>query len=137
MREVFHKKSFILLWLEWHFFCVPKEIIKGWKNFLVFNLNFFSIGFLFKTIFSYWHKYRWYYDKTFSFKNRINVLFSNFVSRFLGALIRFLLIVIGLLIEFLIILVGIFVLIVWILVPLLSISGIVFAIILIKNGGTI
>jgi hypothetical protein len=52
----------------------------------------------------------------------------------LGALIRFLIIVIGLLIEFLIILVGIFVLIVWILVPLLSISGIVFAIILIKNG---
>jgi hypothetical protein len=134
MEKVFREKSFISLWFQWHFFCVPKKIIKGWKNFLIFNLDFFSIRFLFKTIFSYWHKYRWCYDKSFSFKNRLNVLFSNFISRFLGFLIRILIIIFGLAVEFFIILIGFFILIAWVLIPFLLMIGIIFGIILIRHG---
>jgi len=85
---------FILIqYLSWHFFDVPKDILRGWKNFLKFGLNYFSISLLFKTLFSHWRKYRWFYPKGFDIGKYIEVFFSNLISRILGAILRIFLII--------------------------------------------
>ncbi len=134
MNDIFYKKNIVLLWFHWHFVYVPKEIIKGWKNILFFNLKFFSISFLFKTLFSYWHKYQWKYDKSLSLTKYLNVFLSNLTSRFLGALIRLFLIIVGFLVEILILIGGILVFVLWILIPFLSIISLIVGINLIYHG---
>ncbi len=125
MRISLLRRNILFLWFQWHFVDAPKEIAKAWKNFLLFNLRFFSILFLLKTFFSYWHKYQWHYAKSWDILKNLEVFFSNSVSRIMGAIIRFFLIVIGLLVETIIFIVGIFVFILWIFLPILPIIGII------------
>jgi len=114
-------------WIEWHFFDVPKSILKTWRNFLVFNLNYFSIPLLIKTLFSPWRRYIWSYGRGFDLGRYVSTFFSNLISRFLGAFIRFILIFIGLFIEAFIFFAGIIVFLVWLILPLLIIWGFYFS----------
>ena len=116
----------IIQYLTWHFFDVPREIIKAWKNFLLFNLNYFSISLLFKTLFSHWRKYKWSYGRGFDIKRYFEVFFSNLISRILGAAVRSFLILFGLMAEIFIIFAGLIILIAWLVMPLLLVAGFVF-----------
>ncbi len=129
------KNSVVFLWLEWHFVDMPKEIFKAWKNILLFNLRFFSVFFLIKTFFSYWHKYRWSYGRGFDIKRYLEAFFSNLVSRIIGATIRSIFIVLGILTEIVIFISGIIILILWVLLPILSVVGFITGIGLIFYGG--
>ncbi len=112
--------------LIWEFVDVPKEIIRGWRNFLLFNLNHFSILTLLKTFISPWHRYAYSYGKFFEIKKNIGVLIFNLMSRTIGAMLRSFIIIIGLLIEALIVLTGIIILIGWFLSPILLLGGFLF-----------
>jgi len=101
----------------------PKNILRALRNFLKFNLNYFSISLLLKTFFSHWHKYKWSYPRSFSFKGYLEVFFSNLISRILGAIMRSFLILFGLLTELFIFLAGIVFLLGWILLPFFLILG--------------
>ena len=116
-------KSISLIWFKWHFSEVPKRILRAWKNFLLFNLNFFSIFTLFKTLFFYWRKYRYSYGKRFDLKRYFEAFTFNMFSRVIGAVIRCLLIVVGLLFEVLILIIGAIALLGWIFMPLILLSG--------------
>ncbi len=111
------RENILSQYLLWHFIDSPRAILMAWKNFLLFNLNYFSLSLLIKTFFSYWHKYRWYYPKSFSFGKILEVFFSNLISRIMGAILRFFLIIIGLLAESLIFFIGLIVLLIWFLLP--------------------
>jgi len=101
----------------WYFFEVPKKILKAWKNFLSFNLEFFSLSLLFKTFFAPWRKYIWTYPKSFDLTKYLEVFFSNLISRALGMIIRAALIFIGVLTQILIFLIGMIVLFGWLILP--------------------
>ena len=131
MRISISKDNIIWLWFFWYFFEMPKEILKGWRNFLLFNLNYFSIPLLLKTLFSHWKRYYWIRGRGFNIGEYLNVLLSNLMSRFLGALIRLTLIIIGIISEFLIVIVGTIVFLGWFLLPILLILGLIFGIFLI------
>ena len=128
MISASQRKSIIIQYLVWHFFDLPKEILKAWKNFLLFNLNYFSVFLLLKTFFSHWRKYQWSYGRGFDLKIYLETFFSNFVSRILGAIIRSFLIVIGLLVELFIFLAGLFVFVFWLFLPFLIIASLVISI---------
>ena len=81
--------------LVWQFFDVPKAILIAWKNFLLFNLNYFSIPLLLRTYFSHWHKYSYSYEKVFEFWKNIEVFVFNMMSRIIGAILRTFFIIIG------------------------------------------
>ncbi|HDZ54678.1 MAG TPA: hypothetical protein ENI19_02590 [Candidatus Nealsonbacteria bacterium] len=123
--------NIIWLWFFWYFFEIPKEILKGWRNFLLFNLNYFSIPLLLKTLFSHWKRYYWIRGRGFTIGEYFNVLLSNLMSRFLGALIRIALIIVGLILELFIIIGGFIIFLGWILLPVLLISGLVLGTLLI------
>jgi len=113
-------------YLFWQFFEVPKNLIKAWRNFLKFNLNYFSIPLLLKTFFSPWRRYKVSYGKGFDFGRYFEALFSNLIFRTLGAILRSFLIIIGLLAEIFIILGGIIVFLGWFISPILLVWGLMF-----------
>lgn len=117
------KKNILLQWFSWHFFEMPREILKGWANFLLFNLEFFSIPLLFKTLFAPWHQYLWSYGRGFDLGRYIEVFFSNLISRVIGAILRSFLIIVGLIGEIFIIFLGTIVFLGWIVLPILLILG--------------
>jgi hypothetical protein len=118
------RQNILLKYVWWHFFEMPKNILKGWINYLRFGLNYFSAGLLFKTLLSPWRNYRWFYPKAFDTGKYFEVAFSNLISRVLGLIPRSILIVIGIICEAFILLAGFVVLVIWLILPILLILGI-------------
>jgi len=105
---------------------VPKNILLGWKNFLKFGLNYFSLPLLLRTFFSPWRRYTWAYPRGFDVGKYFEVFISNLISRILGAVLRIFLIIIGVLAEVFIIFAGAILFFGWIVLPILLITGLVF-----------
>ncbi len=124
MIEVVKKQNMFSQWVFWQFFEMPGNILKAWRNFLLFNLNYFSVLLLLKTFFSPWRRYKWFHGKGFDVKRYLEAFFSNLISRILGAILRSFLIFIGLLAEIFIIFAGVIVLLGWLVLPILLIFGI-------------
>ena len=114
-------QNILVEYLIWQFFDIPKEILKGWENFLRFNLEYFSIISLLKTFFSPWHRYTWSRERGFSFSDYFEVLFSNILSRIIGVILRSFLIIIGIFAEALIFFAGFFVFLGWFILPIILI----------------
>jgi len=131
MNSVVKNKNIVLLWLEWHFIDATLFLVRAWKNVLLFNLRFFSILFLLRTLFSYWHKYRWRYTGGFNLSRYLEVTISNSISRFLGAIMRILLIFVGLAIEVAIFILGAFLVLLWVALPFTTLFIFIIASILI------
>lgn len=110
-------------YLSWHFLEVPRDILGGWKNFLKFGLNYFSIPLLIKTLFSPWRRYQWAYPKGLQIGKWFEAFFSNLISRLLGAVMRIFLIFFGLLVEVFIIFSGAIIFFGWLVLPILLIFG--------------
>jgi len=117
-------QNIISLWLSWYLYEIPREILNGWRNFLLFGLNFFSIPLLLKTLFSPWRKYYWVRQRGFDIGEYFSVLFSNLMSRFIGAIVRIIFILFGLIFEVIIILSGFIIFISWFILPIFSILGV-------------
>jgi len=120
------RQNILIQYLIWQFFDVPGELIRAWKNFLLFNLNYFSIPLLIKTFFSYWRRYKWSYGRGFDIGRYLEVFFSNLISRVLGAVVRSFLIFFGIIVEIFIVFAGFVVFISWLIMPAFLIAGLIF-----------
>lgn len=122
------KQNIFFSWVFWHFIEVPKQILAGWKNFLKFNFNYFSIGKLLKSLISPWRGDLGDYGRGFDAKKYFDTFLGNMISRMLGAIIRLVIIIFGLAGGIVVFVVGILVLIVWIGLPAIVVAGILYAI---------
>ena len=111
--------NLFLEYIKWHFVDLPREIKRGWINYLKFFAYFFSIPLLLKTFFSPWRRYRWSYGRGFEFWRYLETFISNVFMRFLGAFLRFWVIIIGILTEIFVFVGGIVALTVWFILPLI------------------
>jgi len=127
MAEIYFQRNILIQYFVWHFFDQSKAILKAWKNFLLFNLNYFSTPVLIKTFFSHWRQYKWYYPRGLDIPVYLEVFFSNLISRVLGAIMRAVLILIGIFLEILIIFAGLIIFFGWIFLPALLIFGLIFS----------
>ncbi len=121
-------QNIIFQYISWQFFDVPKNILKAWKNFLKFNLNYFSVPLLLKSFFSPWKKYKVSYGKGFDIGKYLEAFFSNLIFRILGAIMRSFVIIIGLIVEVFIIFAGPIIFFGWLVLPALLIFGFIFGI---------
>ena len=119
-------RNILVKWGIWYFFEMPNNILKGWGNFILFNLNYFSVGMLIKTFLSPWRRYGYSQGKGFDIGNFLEVQLSNLIFRILGAVIRSFLIIIGVLSETLIIFIGLILFLLWLFLPFLIIAGLWF-----------
>jgi hypothetical protein len=115
--------NIISQYIFWQFWESSKDILAGWKNFLKFGLYYFSLPLLLKTLFSPWHRYRWYYPKGFYPLEYLEVFLSNLISRVLGLILRIFLIISGILFEVFVFFAGLIVFFGWLILPFLLISG--------------
>jgi len=121
-------KNIFFQYLSWQFLDVPKNLLKAWGNFLKFNLNYFSVPLLLKTFFSPWRRYSWSRGRGFDLGKFFEALFSNLISRILGALMRTFLIVFGIIAEAFILVIGLIIILGWIFLPFLLVSGFILGI---------
>ena len=124
--EVAQKQNIVSQWVSWQFLEMPRNILVNWKNFLKFNLNFFSLPLLFKTFFAPWRRYRFSQGRGFDLPKYLEVIFSNLIFRILGAIIKSFVIIIGLAAEVFIVLAGIIIFIGWLILPALLVAGFIF-----------
>src|SRR4030042_4236960 len=110
-------QNIVWQYLEWHFYDQPRKILKAWKNFLLFNLNYFSVLLLLKTFFSPWRQYRWGYPRGLDIPLYLEAFFSNLISRILGAILRTVIIFFGIIFEILILIFGLLVFLGWFILP--------------------
>jgi len=116
-------QNIIILAITWLYFDVPRNILKAWKNFLLYNLEYFSIPLLLKTLFSHWRRYGYAYPRGFDIKGYLEVFTSNLISRILGAIMRTILIIIGIIAEILIVVGGLIIFLCWLVLPFAAIYG--------------
>jgi len=124
--EAAKKQNIVIQYLIWHFYDVPRGLIKAWQNYLLFNLNYFSLLLLVKTFFAPWRRYVWSYGRGFDLKKYFEALVSNLISRIIGAIVRSFLILIGLVTEIFVFLAGLILVIGWLVLPLLLVYGLFF-----------
>ncbi len=101
-------------------------VLKAWKNFLSFNLNYFSIPTLLKTFFSHWKRYSYSYGKAFDIGRYFEAFTFNVMSRVIGAILRTFVIIMGLAVEIFLIFLGATVVLVWIFLPFILIYGLIY-----------
>lgn len=119
-----------LSYFKWHYLDATRDILKGWGNILWFNLNYFSVPLLLRTLFSPWRGIQWKKRKGFYLTDMLFTLMSNIISRILGAIVRSFLIIAGLLLEVTLLLLGVFFLIFWLFLPFLIFMGFMYGILL-------
>lgn len=122
------KENILISWFLWQFIETPKFLFSVWSNYINFASNLFSTTLLLKTFFSPWRKYNWRYPKGLDIVEFFNTLISNIFSRFLGALMRTVLIITGFLFQAFIAIIGLIIFVGWLFVPFLGIAGIIFVI---------
>jgi hypothetical protein len=88
-------KGFMAVWWRWQYLESPRLFLRIIGNFLRFTFSFFSFSLLLKTFFHPWRKYQESYGRGFDPKKFFSALSFNTISRFMGMLIRFLMLIIG------------------------------------------
>jgi len=110
----------------WYYVDSISGFLRAWKNFLLFNMEYFSIPTLLKTLFSHWHRYYSPYGKMLNLWANFENMIFNLMSRIIGAILRIILIVIGIVLEILILTAGLALLLVWLIMPGLLVAGFLF-----------
>lgn len=127
------EKNIFFQYVAWFYVDRPKTIITAWRNYLVFNLNYFSIPVLIKTLFSPWRRITSKKPTIFNFSKFFESLTLNIISRTIGVIVRIFLIAIGIIIEIGIMVGGLIVLILWLISPIIFLFFFLFGFLTIIN----
>ena len=108
---------------------------RGWANFVRGMINklqgladFFSMGLLLKTFFSPFRQISAYESDNASFQQQISEFFDKLLSRIIGAVVRFLILICGIVALTAMVAFGGVMLVIWPLMPLMPIAGVILTI---------
>lgn len=111
------------IYFSWHYTVAIKNLIKIWRNFILFFYHFFSIGLLLSSLLAPWHGILVHRGRGFDIGEFFQVAAENAISRGLGAWVRTVIISIGLISEFLTLIIGFAALVLWVLTPIIIPAG--------------
>lgn len=106
----------------WHYGKGFQSLVRIWKNYLWFSLEFFSVQELFSTLFAPWHRdAAGKYWRGFSLSKSFELFVGNGLSRIVGAIVRTCVIFLGLSLYAAVFVGGIFAALLWGLFPIVLI----------------
>lgn len=111
--------AILLGYLKWHYSRAIFSLVKIWRNFLFFLLEFFSLKLLIKNLLDPWKRMTDPYPKTFSFKSYLFSFITNSITRVVGIVMRLGLLIIGVVVVFLFCLALPIFISLWLILPLL------------------
>lgn len=82
--------------IRWYYSTALRNLFKIWRDFVWFFYHFFSIGVLFRTLFSPWRRLDEGYKKGLELEAWFETFIVNSLMRVVGAMMRMLFIIIGL-----------------------------------------
>lgn len=112
-------ESVSFLFIKWFFVRAPLEIVRLGRNFLAWDWQFFSIGYFVPRLFAPWHRDISDYGRGFDLSRFLHVWGWNLISRFLGAILRLLVMFVGLVVLLWIVILTISSLVIWYALPVL------------------
>ncbi|MFH0852042.1 MAG: ATP-dependent Clp protease ATP-binding subunit [bacterium] len=127
---------FIIDYFLWHYLQAPKRILQIWGNFLRFFIFYFiPVPQLLRTLLSPWKRDVTGYGKGFDFKKFFETFAFNLVSRFLGAVVRTIVIALALVLEIFAVAGGFLFLLFWLFWPFFLVGSLVYTIYLLFQPG--
>jgi hypothetical protein len=119
-----------LVFWQWYYGEAIKDVLTGWKNYIIFSLNYFSIPLLLKTILAPWKRDITRKPRGFDVKKVFEYIAFNLISRGIGFLVRFFTIIVGIVFFLLVLIFGFIFFVVWLILPFVIVGLFIFAIIL-------
>ena len=106
----------IVFW-RWYYGQAIKDVLTGWRNYIIFSLNYFSIPLLLKTLFAPWKRDITKKPRGLDLQKLFEYIAFNTISRGLGFLVRFFTIIVGIIFSLLVIVLGAIFFVIWLLLP--------------------
>lgn len=120
----------ITIFWKWYYTEAVSKILKGWKNFILFSFEYFSIPLLLRTLFAPWKRDITKKPRGLDFKKIFEYISFNTISRGMGFLIRILTICVGILFSLFVFILGAIFFIVWLFLPLILLGLLILGLIL-------
>ena len=111
--------TFFVRYAAWHYTQAPSLLFKLWMNLLWYLGHAFSISALSRSLFSPWKRIVAQHTKRWDLEDYASAVLANFVSRIIGGLMRFFLILVGLTLQLVLLCLGGLLYISWFILPLL------------------
>ncbi|MFZ5559342.1 MAG: hypothetical protein ACOZAL_00940 [Patescibacteria group bacterium] len=119
----------IVFW-RWYYGQATKDVLNGWRNYIIFSLNYFSIPLLLRTLLAPWKRDITRRPRGLDLKKLFEYLVFNLISRGLGFIVRFFTILVGILFFFIVLILGTVFFVIWLFLPFIIVGLLVLAIIL-------
>jgi len=119
----------IVFW-RWYYGQAIKDVLFGWRNYIIFSLNYFSIPLLLKTLLAPWKRDITRKPRGLDLKKLFEYITFNSISRGLGFIVRFFTILVGIIFFFLVLILGLLFFVIWLILPFIIVGLLVLAIIL-------
>ena len=116
-----------LIFWRWYYGEAASEVLRGWKNFIIFATQYFSIPLLLKTLLAPWRRDITRRPRGLDLKKFFEYLAFNLISRGTGFLIRLITIIIGIVFLVFTIIVGAVFFILWLFLPLILLGLLIFS----------
>lgn len=123
--------AIIPIFWRWYYGEAVRDVLTGWKNFIIFSLEYFSIPLLLRTLFAPWKRDITKRPRGLDLQKLFEYISFNLVSRSIGFSVRFLTILVGILFFFVVVILGGLFFIFWLFLPLIMLGLFVCALILI------
>jgi hypothetical protein len=121
----------IAIFWKWYYGQAINDILTGWRNFIIFSLEYFSIPLLLKTIIAPWRRDITRKPRGLDLKKLFEYISFNAISRTLGFIVRFFTIWVGILFFLAVIILGAAFFILWLALPLIIVGLFILALLLI------
>lgn len=118
--------NIVIKYFNWHYIDRPKQIVSGIRDFVSFDVYFFSIKESIFSLFAPWRGVTWSTKPGFDPAAFVETLFSNAISCVLGFIMRSFLIIGFIVFLLLILIIGLIYFIFWLLLPILIILMILY-----------
>jgi hypothetical protein len=127
------QRIIVLRFWGWYYTGAVKNLVRAWKNFIIFVREYYSIPLLLRTLIVPWRRDVTRRPRGLDIKKLFEALAFNLISRGIGFIIRSITVVIGLICLIGVIILGFVTLVIWLILPMVLLFFIVVGVLLLAG----